>query len=399
MVVGFLMIANTDSKAALSIFEVINYSKAGEIIVGIFLSIGIAFTVGASVQWISRLLFTFHIKDRIKKYGPPFAGMAIAVITYFLLVKGLKGAAFVPEKFADQVANNGAFIIGVTFVSATILTFVLQRLANINPLKIVVLLGTFSLAMAFAGNDLVNFIGVPITGLQSYGLWLESGLAASEFQMSALADAVKTPELMLYIAGLVMVLTLWFSSKAKKVSDTELKLSSQHEVDQRFKPNFISHAIVKASTKIGLSVQKMISRKTNVYINRRFRLVPLVVEVDKPAFDLVRASVNLMVASVLIAFASSMKLPLSTTYVSFMVAMGSSLADRAWGSGSAPQRVAGVLNVIGGWFLTAAGAFTAAGLMALLIYYGGPYIALALFGIALIVLVRNNLPRALNKKV
>lgn len=399
VVTGLLMIANTDSKAALSIFEVINHEKATQIIIGIFLSVGIAFTVGASVQWISRLLFTFHIKDRIKKYGPPFAGMAISVITYFLLVKGLKGAAFVPEKFANQVANNGAFIIGITFVAATILTFILQRLAKINPLKIVVLLGTFSLAMAFAGNDLVNFIGVPITGFQSYGLWIESGLEASQFQMSALSDAVKTPGPMLYLAGLIMVLTLWFSSKAKKVTDTELKLSSQHEVDQRFKPNFISHAIVKASTKIGNAVQKMISRKTNVYINRRFRLVPLVVEIDKPAFDLVRASVNLMVASVLIAFASSLKLPLSTTYVSFMVAMGSSLADRAWGSGSAPQRVAGVLNIIGGWFLTAAGAFTAAGLMALLIYYGGPWVAMGLFVIALLVLVRSNLPRALNKKV
>lgn len=397
VVTGLLVIANNEAKAGLSIFDVINYQKATEIIIGIFVSIGVAFSIGAGVQWLSRMLFTFHIKDRIKKYGPPFAGMAIAIIIFFLLVKGLKGAAFVPDSFAEMISNNGLLIMAVTFFVATLLTFVLQRVFKLNPLKIVVLLGTFSLAMAFAGNDLVNFIGVPITGYLSYDLWLASGVEASQFSMDALANSVKTPGPMLYIAGLIMVLTLWFSSKAKKVSDTEIKLSSQHDVAERFKPNFLAHAIVKASSKLGTAVQKIISRRTNVYINRRFRLSPIT-ETDKPAFDLVRASVNLMVASVLIAFASSLKLPLSTTYVSFMVAMGSSLADRAWGSGSAPHRVAGVLNVIGGWFLTAAGAFTAAGLMALLIYSGGPWVALSLFVVALIVLVRSNLPQRMRNK-
>ena len=397
VVVGLLVIANNESKAGLSIFDVINYQKAIEIIVGIFVSIGVAFTIGGSVQWLSRMLFTFHIKDRIKKYGPPFAGLAISVIIFFLLVKGLKGAAFIPDTFANRILDNGLLILVSTFFAATILTFLLQRLFKVNPLKIVVLLGTFSLAMAFAGNDLVNFIGVPITGYLSYNLWVVSGIEASQYTMSALANEVQTPGPMLYIAGLVMVLTLWFSSKAKKVSDTELKLSSQHDVAERFKPNFLSHAIVKASNKIGAAIQRVISRKTNVYINRRFRLSPIH-ETDKPAFDLVRASVNLMVASVLIAFASSLKLPLSTTYVSFMVAMGSSLADRAWGSGSAPHRVAGVLNVVGGWFLTAAGAFTASGLMALIIYSGGPWVALGLFVIAIMVLVRSNIPQKATKK-
>lgn len=397
VVTGLLVIANNEAKAGLSIFDVINYQKATEIIIGIFLSIGVAFSIGAGVQWVSRMLFTFHIKDRIKKYGPPFAGLAISVIIYFLLVKGVKGAAFISDSFAKEVENQGVLIMIGTFIIATILTFLLQRQFKVNPLKIVVLLGTFALAMAFAGNDLVNFIGVPITGFQSYDLWQASGLTVAEFNMSALADKVKTPAPMLFIAGFIMVLTLWFSSKAKKVTDTELKLSSQHDVSERFNPNFLSHAIVKASSKIGSGIQRMISRRTNVYINRRFRFSPMT-EADKPAFDLVRASVNLMVASVLIAFASSLKLPLSTTYVSFMVAMGTSLADRAWGSGSAPQRVAGVLNVVGGWFLTAAGAFTAAGLMALLIYHGGPWVAFSLFIIALIVLIRSNMPNTLRKK-
>lgn len=399
MVVGLLMIASDDSHKAQQLLEVINYQKAGEIIIGIFASIGIAFVVGSSVQWFSRLLFTFRIKDRIKKYGPPFAGLAIAVIIYFLLVKGMKGAVFIPEELARDIESHSLSIIGITFVFGTIITFILHRLANVNPLKIVVLLGTFSLAMAFAGNDLVNFIGVPITGFQSYQVWIASGLPASELYMDALIADVKTPELMLYAAGVVMVLTLWLSSKSMKVSETEIKLSSQHEVAERFKPNFVSRAIVNFFSKIGSFVQKMLSRKTTVLINKRFRFSPVVVEIDKPAFDLVRASVNLMVASVLIAFASSLKLPLSTTYVSFMVAMGSSLADRAWGADSAPHRVAGVLNVIAGWFLTAAGAFTAAGLVALMIFYGGVWIALGLFVIAIIILIRSNLPAALNKKI
>jgi len=397
VVTGLLIIANNESMAGRSILDFVNYQKATEIIIGIFLSIGVAFSIGGGVQWLSRMLFTFHIKDRILKYGPPFAGMAISVIIYFLLVKGVKGAVFISDSFAQQVSGNALMIMVITFVLSTFITLFLQRRYNVNPLKIVVLLGTFALAMAFAGNDLVNFIGVPITGFQSYALWQASGVAATDFNMAILADSVQTPGFMLFIAGLVMVLTLWFSAKAKKVTDTELKLSSQHDVAERFKPNFLSHAIVKLFSRIGNTIQKIFSRRTNVYINRRFRLSPIV-ETDKPAFDLVRASVNLMVASVMIAFASSLKLPLSTTYVTFMVAMGSSLADRAWGSGSAPHRVAGVLNVVGGWFLTAAGSFTVAGLMALLIYSGGPWVSLSLGIIAIIVLVRNNLPQRSLKK-
>lgn len=399
-VTGLLMIANNPNHAGLGILDLINYSKSLEIISGIFISIAIAFSIGGTVQWLARFLFTFHYKKRLKVYGAPFAGVALSVIVYFLLVKGLKSATFVSADFAALVESHSLTIILFTFVIATALTFGLQRLWKVNPLKIVVLTGTFALAMAFAGNDLVNFIGVPITGYKSYNLWHASGLPASEFIMTALAKGVKeveTPSAMLYGAGLIMVLTLWFSSKAKKVSDTELKLGSQSEVHERFRPNRLSHGIVKAASHLGKTLRNFMPRKTNVYINWRFRLLTID-DKDKTPFDLVRASVNLMIASTLIAFASSMKLPLSTTYVSFMVAMGSSLADRAWGSGSAPHRVAGVLNVIAGWFLTAAGAFIGAGLMALLIYFGGPWIAAVLFGIALLVLIRSNLPQRLRKK-
>lgn len=395
IVTGLLMIAN-DPNSTLSVFDVINYDKAIEIIIGIFLSVIIAFIIGTTVQWFSRFLFTFHYKQRLRLYGAPFAGLALSVIFYFLLIKGLKSAVFVSENFAKNVSENSLQIMSLALIGFTLITFLLQRLWKINPLRIVVLMGTFSLAMAFAGNDLVNFIGVPIAGFQSYEIWAGSGVAPADFQMEALTQALQTPGYMLFIAGLVMVLTIRFSAKAKKVTDTELKLSSQSAVNERFKPNKLSRGIVKAAQRLGTKVRTSISRKTNVYIDWRFRLAADN-EKDKPTFDLVRASVNLMIASVLIAFATALKLPLSTTYVTFMVAMGTSLADRAWGSGSAPHRVAGVLNVIGGWFLTAIGAFTGAGLMALLIYFGGPWLALGLFVVALLVLFKSNFPREARK--
>jgi phosphate/sulfate permease len=390
VVTGFLMLSN-DANSSLGILDVINYQKATEIIAGIFLSIVVAFSIGAIVQWFSRLLFTFRLKKRIRKYGPPFAGLAIGIITHFLLVKGIKGAGFVTPEFAQSVQENGLAIVGITFVVASILTFLLQRFFEINPLKIVVLLGTFALAMAFAGNDLVNFIGVPIAGFQSYELWLSSGLGADEFFMSSLAKAVQTPNYTLYIAGGIMVDTLWYSAKARKVTETSVNLGSQTTVDERFKANYLSKGIVDAGNKVADFVTRVVPRRTIVVVNWRFRM-RRVSDKDAPAFDLVRASVNLMIASILIAFASSLKLPLSTTYVSFMVAMGASLADRAWGAGSATFRVAGVLNVIGGWFLTAFGAFTASGIIALMIYYGGFYVAIILVVLAGLVLLKTNIP-------
>jgi len=391
VVTGLLAIyANAD--VASSIWELINYEKASQIIAGIFLSVGVAFTIGAIVQFFTRLLFTFRFEKRLKKYGALFAGFAISIIVYFMLVKGIKGAVFVTPEVAESVNDNGFRIVLITFSVSVVLVFLLQRFFKINPLKLVVLLGTFSLAMAFAGNDLVNFIGVPITGYQSYTMWINSGLGAENFMMSSLSKAVSAPPLMLYGAGIIMVLTLWFSAKAKKVTETSVNLGAQGIVEERFRPNILSRGIVSSANAFAGFFNGLVNRKASAIVNWRFRSLRER-DVDRPAFDLVRASVNLMIASILIAFASSLKLPLSTTYVSFMVAMGASLADRAWGEGSAPYRVAGVVNVIGGWFLTALGAFTAAGIIALCIYFGGFWVTIILFIVALFVLIKSNLPK------
>lgn len=387
VMVGWLMIQKGDN-SELNLLDVINTSKASQIIAGIFLSIGVAFSIGALSQWISRLWFTFNIRRGIAKYGALFAGICMTIIIYFLLIKGIKGADFGKE-ISGLFLNNALQIVIGAFVLSTLLLWVLQKVFSVNPLKVVVLTGTFSLAMAFAGNDLVNFIGVPITGYQSYFLWQESGLPADAFSMSALQSAVETPKLLLFMAGAVMVLTLWLSAKARKVTDTSVNLGSQGAVDERFKPNLVSGGIISVATVFSNFFTAVIPEKTRDRINSRFELVA-VEEEDQPAFDLLRASVNLVIASILIAFASSLKLPLSTTYVSFMVAMGASLADRAWGAGSAPYRVAGVVNVIGGWFLTAFAAFSVAGIIALAISYGGNYVALGLFAVALFAFVRNN---------
>lgn len=395
-VVTGLLAISSNPEIASSIWEVINYEKASQIIAGIFLSVGVAFSIGAIVQFLTRLLFTFRFEKRMKRYGALFAGFAISIIVYFMLVKGIKGAVFVTPELANAVAGNGISIVAITFVVSAVLIFLLQRLFGINPLKVVVLMGTFSLAMAFAGNDLVNFIGVPITGYQSYLMWMDSGLAADNFMMSALSEAVAAPPYMLYGAGIIMVLTLWFSNKAKRVTETSVNLGSQGAVDERFRPNILSRGIVNSASSFTSFFNNVIPRRTVTIVNWRFRSLRQSSE-DRPAFDLVRASVNLMIASILIAFASSLKLPLSTTYVSFMVAMGASLADRAWGEGSAPYRVAGVINVIGGWFLTALGAFVSAGIVALCIYFGGFWVAMILFLVAFGFLIRSNWPKALKR--
>ncbi|MCR9154929.1 MAG: inorganic phosphate transporter [Bacteroidetes bacterium] len=387
VMVGWLMLRE-DNPQNLNLLDVINTAKASQIIAGIFLSIGVAFSVGALSQWISRLWFTFNLKHGIKKYGALFGGICMTIIIYFLLIKGIKGADF-GKSVNSFFKENTLYIVGFSLLASTVILALLQRLFSVNPLKIVVLTGTFSLAMAFAGNDLVNFIGVPITGYQSYFLWQDSGLAADAFSMIALAEAVQTPKVLLFLAGAIMVLTLWFSAKARKVTDTSVKLGSQGAVDERFKPNAVSRGIISVATAFSNFFTHVVPNRTLARIDSRFR-IEIIEEGEKPAFDLVRASVNLVIASILIAFASSLKLPLSTTYVSFMVAMGASLADRAWGAGSAPYRVAGVVNVIGGWFLTAFAAFSAAAIIALAIRFGGSYVALALFVLAVFALLRSN---------
>ncbi|MEC5395719.1 inorganic phosphate transporter [Bergeyella sp. RCAD1439] len=372
------------------IWKYINFESTGTIVSGIFLSILIAFTAGVLVQYFCRLLFTFQYEAKIKQLGALFSGIGITAIVYFLLIKGLKGTTLLSGEISGFIRDNTLPIIIFIFTISTLLLFAMQRLWGINPLKIVVLAGTFSLAMAFAGNDLVNFIGVPITGLLAYQNWMESGLPSSEYYMGYLAGSdVIVPNYMLLMAGVVMGLTIWFSAKAKKVTETEVSLGRQDEGEEKFRPNAVSRSIVNSSitfSKIfGVIIPSSVTKRYNTSFEKK--KLQEAVTTDQPAFDLIRASVNLVMASIIIAWATSNKLPLSTTYVSFMVAMGSSLADKAWGRDSAVYRVAGVLSVIGGWFITALIAFSVSALFALVLYKGGQIGAFVLMGLVLLYIV------------
>nr|WP_299382511.1 inorganic phosphate transporter [Allomuricauda sp.] len=378
----------------------INTDKAAEIIFGILLSVFIAFTIGAVVQFISRMLISFDYKDKSKWVESIFGGLAISAIIYFILIKGLKSTDLFDDSVTEFVATQTELFILGNIVIWTLLSWVVANLFRWNIYRVVIAFGTFALAMAFAGNDLVNFIGVPIAALQSFQDWQASGIAPAEFNMGGLAAAVQTPTLLLLLAGGIMVITLWFSSKAKSVVKTSVDLSRQDEGDERFQPNYLSRQIVKFSIAAFENLSKVIPPSIQKRVDKQFTVpysyIPKSKLQDMPAFDMVRASVNLMVASVLISIATSMKLPLSTTYVTFMVAMGTSLADRAWGAESAVYRVAGVLNVIGGWFFTALSAFVAAALIAYLLHLGKLVALILLLISAAAILLRNYMSH--NKK-
>ena len=367
----------------------INSSSALKIISGILLSVVIAFTVGAIVQYISRLIFTFQFDAKKRIIATSiFSGLAIASITYFIILKGLKGTDFYGD-IKSYIHDYTLYIIGVSLIFWTLISYILVKFFNINVLKIIILLGTFSLALAFAGNDLVNFIGVPIAGYNSYEAWVGSGQPATEFMMTVLGKKVPTPIIFLIGAATIMVLTLWFSSKAQKVAKTAIDLSAQGDKDERFQANPVSRAVVKGAMGLNKAFTAVLPSSTQMWIDSRFRTPAIKVKKGMPEFDMIRASVNLLVAAILISIATSMHLPLSTTYVTFMVAMGASLADRAWGRESAVYRIAGVLNVIGGWFLTALSAFFIAFTFAILIYKFGFYLAIIFFFAELFMLYRS----------
>lgn len=378
-----------------SFSEVVNYintTKATEIILGILLSVVVAFSVGALVQYASRLLLSFNFERKAKWVGAVFGGFALTAITYFIFIKGLKGTDYYAG-IQPMIEGKTAIIVAISFVIWTLLSYIVVAVFKKNIYKLIIAVGTFALALAFAGNDLVNFIGVPIAAYQSYEAWTVSGVPATEFAMDVLGKKVPTPTFFLFIAGLVMVLTLWFSKKARYVTQTEINLSREGEAKERFQPNMLSRNLVRFTMLASKYTSTVLPNSIQDKIENQFKKP--VIELPKgkthelPAFDLVRAAVNLMVASVLISIATSMKLPLSTTYVTFMVAMGTSLADRAWGSESAVYRVAGVLNVIGGWFFTAICAFIAAGTVAYLIHLGGGAMIAVLLLLAVLLLVRN----------
>ena len=379
----------------------INVEKASQIILGILLSVFIAFSIGAIVQFISRTLLSYNYEQKSKWVGSVFGGVALTSISYFILMKGIKGTSYAKESYdlldgatISSFLETEVFMISiVSFVLLSLISYMLIFSFKVNIYKLIIGVGTFSLALAFAGNDLVNFIGVPIAAWQSYEAWIASGVPADMFSMEVLSSKVPTPNLLLFLAGMVMVVTLWISSKAKKVTKTEIDLARQRDTKERFQPNFISRGLVRFSYNLANYTSLIVPKKLRDKINAQFE-VPVVEmssnkAVELPAFDMIRASVNMMVAAILISIATSFKLPLSTTYVTFMVAMGTSLSDRAWGSESAVYRVAGVLNVIGGWFFTAFIAFTAAGIIAFLIHLGGPTAIAILIFAALLILVRN----------
>ena len=380
----------------------INTGKATEIIVGILLSVAIAFTIGAIVQFLSRLLISFKFQEQPKWIGSIFGGFAITAIIYFILVKGLKSAEFLNGAITEYAATKTELFLLANFVLWSLVSWILTSVFKKNIYRIIIVLGTFALAMAFAGNDLVNFIGVPIAALQSFQDWHASGVAATDYSMGGLAEAVRTPTYLLLISGLVMIVTLWLSTKARYVTETEINLAREGDGEERFQPNYLSRQIVKFSIAAFDSISNVFPVNTKEKFNTRFTKPNNYVlkgkTQDQPAFDMVRASVNLMVASVLISIATSMKLPLSTTYVTFMVAMGSSLADRAWGSESAVYRVAGVLNVIGGWFFTAICAFVSAATIAYLIHLGGLVALIILLLIAGVLITRNYLSHSRKKE-
>ena len=394
--------------------DVVNYintSKATQIILGILLSVIVAFSIGAIVQWFSRVLLSHKFEQKAKWVGAVFGGIALTAITYFIFMKGLKGTAMAKESFdiiggatmKDFLEDQVLPIVGASLVFWTLLSFLIITVLKTNIYKLIIIVGTFALALAFAGNDLVNFIGVPIAAWQSYEAWHEAFLAngtlATEFSMDILAKKVPTPTFLLLAAGMIMVVTLWFSSKAHSVVKTSIDLSKQGATKERFNPNGLSRNLVRFSMLMSEMSDYILPESWQNKIEKQFEEVKVskkIAEEDLPAFDLVRAAVNLMVAAVLISIATSYKLPLSTTYVTFMVAMGTSLADRAWGAESAVYRVAGVLNVIGGWFFTALIAFTAAGVIAYLMSLHFPSMVAILLLLAILLVVRNYV--AHNKK-
>ncbi len=382
--VAMSIIKISNDPNALSMGEYINTQKALMIILGILLSVVIAFSVGALVQWLSRLLFSFNFENRIKYFGGIFGGIALTSITFFMIIKGVKNAPFMTSEIKDWIHDHTLIILGGSFVFWTVILQLFHWLFKMNILKFIVLVGTMGLAMAFASNDLVNFIGVPLAGLDSYQNFIASGSDPALLKTDFLTEPVKAQTYLLVIAGVIMAVTLWFSKKARRVVKTSVDLSRQDEGEERFAASKLARAIVNGSVKISKATSFLVPAAVKRKIDKQFepnQRVEAMPAKDRPAFDMLRAAVNLIVASVLIAIGTSLKLPLSTTYVTFMVAMGSSLADRAWGRESAVFRINGVISVIAGWFLTAFSAFTVAFIMLNIINFGG---SIAIIGLVLL---------------
>ncbi len=369
--------------------DLLNTEKALSVILGIFLSVAIAFFFGTVVQFISRLIFSFNYRSKLKWKIGIFGGLCATAIIYFLLLKGAKDLTFMTPEVKEYIKTHTLQILGICMVSFTLLMQALHWM-KVNVLKVIVMLGTFALAMAFAGNDLVNFIGVPLSGLASYQDYMANGHGdAQSFLMDSLNGPANTPVYFLIGAGVIMVVSLATSRKARNVTKTEIGLGSQQGGDEMFGSSRIARRLVRWALRFLAWMRRVTPLKVRQWFNRRFNVDETILD-QGAAFDLLRGSVNLVLAGALIALGTSLKLPLSTTFVTFMVAMGTSLADRAWGRESAVFRITGVISVIGGWFITAGAAFIGAGVIVLLMHFGGHWVMIALALVTIILIVRSN---------
>jgi phosphate/sulfate permease len=390
----------SDAETASTLAEYINSTKALAIISGILLSVIVAFIFGAIVQFLVRIVFTYDYKKYIKYFGAVWGGLAITAITYFIVVKGAKGSSLIDAQGVTWIKENTTLILLISFIGWSFILQVLYSLAKINIFRGIVLVGTFALAMAFAGNDLVNFIGVPVAGLKAFQDFNAAGgtVNPDSFLMDGLTGSVKTNTYLLLIAGAIMTITLWLSRKARSVTETEINLSRQSEGHERFGSSNFSRLLVRKSMELNDAIRAVLPSKVYKGIQNRFKIIDESIytnkkgakKEDKAYFDLVRASVNLTVASIIISFATSLKLPLSTTYVTFMVAMGTSLSDKAWGRESAVYRITGVFTVIAGWFFTALIAFTVAFIVANIITHGGIIAIIGMIIVAVLLLIRTH---------
>lgn len=378
--------------------DLLNTDKALSVIIAIFVSVALAFFFGVVIQWISRVIFTFNYKKHSRYTVAIFGGIAFTSLAYFIFIEGLGKSPYVSAETSQWIIDNTSMLLVYTLIASTVFMEVLHLL-RVNVFKVVVLMGTFALAMAFAGNDLVNFIGVPLAGLDAYNDFMANadGVAPSAYLMTSLMESAKTPPLYLILAGVVMIVAMMTSKKAHNVIKTSVDLSRQDEGDEMFGTSRAARSIVRATQDTNSTIMRYLPQGLKDWIETRFNKNEVELN-DGAAFDVVRAAVNLVISSMLITIGTNYKLPLSTTYVTFMVAMGSSLADRAWSRESAVFRVTGVLSVIGGWFITAGAAFAACAIVCVLMFYGGIVVQVAFMALVVFVLLRSNKHFARKKK-
>ena len=387
-----------DETRLLTLGDMMNTEKALSVIMGIFLSVAIAFIAGTFVQYISRLIFSFNYKKNLSWTIGIFGGIAVTSLSYFMLIKGLKSAPFMTPESLAWISENTTLLVTGCFITFTLLMQILHW-CRVNVFKIIVLLGTFSLALAFAGNDLVNFIGVPLAGFSAYTDYVanSNGVSIHDFMMTSLMSSAKTPAIFLFASGLVMVYALATSKKAKNVIKTSVDLARQEEGDEMFGSSALARTIVRRANNINDFLKRVIPAGMRRWIDSRFNKDEVILE-NGAAFDLIRAAVNLVLSGLLIIIGTTMKLPLSTTYVTFTVAMGTSLADRAWSRESAVYRITGMLSVIGGWFITAFVAFTICALVTFIMFYTS-FVGMFIFiVVAVVLLVRSNIKYSKKEK-